>query len=64
MENARILDERLRRIISEVSGSTGREIKKNLLTDLTEAFQTTIEVHSRRETKKLLEMLKNTVEKM
>jgi ribosomal protein S7 len=64
VENARLLDERLRKIISEVSSSTGKEIKKNLLKDLTEAFQTTIEAYSRRETTRLLEMLKSTIEKM
>lgn len=64
MENARILDERLRKIISEVSGRTGGEIKKNLLGDLGECFQTAIEEHSRRETTRLLELLKKAIEKM
>lgn len=64
MENARILDQRLRKIISEVSGNTGSEIKKNLLEDLSECFQTTIKEHSRRETARLLELMKRTIEKM
>jgi hypothetical protein len=64
MENARILDERLRKIISEISGRTGREIKHNLLGDLGECFQTAIEEHSRKETTRLLELLKKAIEKM
>jgi hypothetical protein len=64
VENARILDERLRKIISEISGRTGTEIKKNLLGDLGECFQTAIEEHARKETTRLLELLKKTIEKM
>ncbi|MDD4237437.1 MAG: hypothetical protein PHT62_02595 [Desulfotomaculaceae bacterium] len=64
MENARILDARLRKIISEVSLRTGGEIKKNLLGDLGECFQTAIEEYSRRETTRLLKLLKKAIEKM
>lgn len=64
MENARILDERLRKIISEVSGRTGKEIKKNLLGDLGECFQAAMEKHSGKETFRLLELVKKAVEKM
>jgi len=34
MENARALDEKLRRIIKEISDSTGSEIKRNLIHEL------------------------------
>jgi len=34
MQNARALDERLRKIIREVSDSTGQEIKQNLIEEL------------------------------
>lgn len=64
MENARVLDERLRKIISEISSRTGREIKKNLLGDLGEYFQTAIEKQSRQETMRLLEQVKNAIEKI
>jgi len=64
VENARILDERLRKIIREVSGRTGREIKNNLLGDLGERFQTAIEEHSRQETVRMLKLLKKAIEKM
>lgn len=33
MENARLIDERLRKIIREVSAGTGTEIKRNLLAE-------------------------------
>lgn len=38
MENARTLDEKLRRIIKEVSNSTGSEIKRDLLQELAAAM--------------------------
>jgi hypothetical protein len=34
MQNARALDERLRKIIREVSDSTGQEIKRDLIEEL------------------------------
>ena len=38
MENARALDEKLRRIIKEVSDNTGSEIKRDLLHELVSAM--------------------------
>ncbi|MCL2336665.1 MAG: hypothetical protein FWC60_04505 [Firmicutes bacterium] len=38
MENARALDERLKKIITAVSNSTGAEIKRELIPELTAAF--------------------------
>ena len=38
MENARALDEKLRRIIKEVSDDTGSEIKRDLLHELISAM--------------------------
>ncbi|MCG8403206.1 MAG: hypothetical protein MJA84_16675 [Firmicutes bacterium] len=38
MENARALDEKLRRIIKEVSDDTGSEIKRDLLHELVSAM--------------------------
>lgn len=64
MENARLLDERLRRIIGDVSGHTGGEIKKNLLSDLENCVRAALEEHSHRETARLLALLKRAVEKM
>lgn len=64
MENARLLDERLRKIISEISNRTGGEIKKNLLGDLGECFQAAIEKQSSKQTMRLLEQVKNAIEKI
>jgi len=38
MENARALDDRLKKIIKEVSNSTGTEIKRDLLQELAAAM--------------------------
>ncbi len=38
MQNARALDERLRKIIREISDSTGQEIKRDLIKELTNIF--------------------------
>lgn len=64
MENARLLDERLRRIIGEVSGHTGGEIKKNLLKDFEASVRSALEVQWRGETARLLAMLKKAVDKI
>lgn len=64
MENARLLDERLRRIIGEIGGRTGKEIKKNLLDDFETRVCTALKDHSHRETIRLLELLKRTIEKI
>lgn len=64
VENARLLDERLRRIIGEVSGRTGGEIKKNLLNDFENYVRAALEEHSHRETARLLALLKRAIEKI
>lgn len=63
MENARLLDERLRKIIGEVSGRTGGEIKKNLLMDFEDRVRSAMEEHSYRETARFLALLKRALEK-
>lgn len=64
MEHARILDERLRRIIGEVSGRTGGEIKKNLLGDLEKCVRAAMEEHCEKETVRFLSLLKKAIEKI
>lgn len=64
MENARLLDERLRKIISEVSLRTGGEIKKSLLSDFHEQVRCTLEENSKRERARLLALLKKAIEKI
>ncbi len=63
MENARHLDERLRRIIREVSIWTGSEINKTLLTDFAHGTRSILEEHCRRETRKFLVLFKDAVDK-
>jgi len=63
LENARLLDARLRKIIGEVSDRTGREIKGNLLQELEAAVNAAIEKHFQKETVRILALLKSTIEK-
>ncbi|HPU35161.1 MAG TPA: hypothetical protein PL078_02735 [Bacillota bacterium] len=62
MDNARLLDERLRRIIREISGRTGGEIRKDLLQDFGEHVRFALEEHTRRETSRLLLNLKRAID--
>lgn len=64
MENARLLDERIRRIIGEISNRTGGEIKKNLLQDMESSFHNILEEHYRRETVRFLTLLKRTIDRI
>lgn len=63
MENARILDERLRKIIGEVSGRTGGEIKKTLVNDIEDCVQSALEAHTRKESIRFLTLLKASIDK-
>ncbi len=62
MENARVLEERLRKIIGEISCRTGNEIKKHLLDDFGKCLRTTIATHTEKETVKFLSLLKKSVD--
>lgn len=64
MENARLLDERLRRIIREISEKTGGEIKKNLIVEIKDCFSTVIEEHHRKEVTDFLKLIKTAVDNM
>lgn len=64
MENARHLDERLRRIIGEVSKRTGGEINKNLLSDFEHSIQNIMEERCRHETNRFLLLLKKAVDRI
>ncbi len=64
MENARLLDERLKRIIGEVGYRTSGEIKKNLLQEIEKSFLSVLEAHSRRETIRLLSLFSDVVNKI
>jgi len=64
VENARLLDERLRRIIGEIGGHTGGEIKKNLLGGFEKSVRAALEEHATRETARFLALLKKAVDKI
>jgi len=64
MENARLLDERLRKIIGEVSGHTGGEIKKNLLREFDASVNAAMNRHSQKETVRILALLKSAIDKL
>jgi len=63
MDSARLLDERLRRIIREISGRTGGEIRKDLLQDFGEHVFA-LEEHTQREASRLLLNLKRAIDKI
>lgn len=64
MENARLLDERLRKIIGEVSNHTGREIKKNLLQDVDAGVNKAVAKNLQQETVRMLALLKSAIDKL
>ncbi|MFZ5646358.1 MAG: hypothetical protein ACOY30_01930 [Bacillota bacterium] len=62
MENARVLDERLRRIIREVSARTGGEIKVQMVEEFTRSVDR-ISVHnSQMQAISLMSMLKRSLD--
>ncbi len=60
MENARALDDKLRRIIREVSNSTGTEIKRDLLQELA----TAIDAKQSRDMRKFLDSFNRALKKI
>jgi len=64
LENARLLDARLRKIISEVSIYTGREIKKNLLQDIEASVNAAVEKNFQKETVRMLALLRSIIENL
>ena len=60
LENARILDERLKKIVQDISGKTGDNIKQNLLQELEDRFSKIIvELSEKKLTDLLLSVKKN-----
>ncbi|OAT81190.1 hypothetical protein [Desulfotomaculum copahuensis] len=64
MENARALEDRLKGIIREISGQTGREIKKDLLAGLARDVTTIVQNNTRQELTRTLNLLKETLKQM
>ncbi|RKO67638.1 hypothetical protein [Desulfofundulus salinus] len=61
MENARVLEERLKRIIREVSNHTGNEIKQDLLVDLEKEVTAIVRQNSQQEVTRFLTLLKGAI---
>lgn len=64
MDNARLLDERLRRIIREVSTRTGGEIKVQMVEDFTRAVDRITEQIHRRQAINFMTMLKKSLDEL
>ncbi|TYO94682.1 hypothetical protein [Desulfallas thermosapovorans] len=60
MQNARALDERLRKIIKEISDSTGQEIKRDLIEELARM----VNEHRAREIYNFLETFNRALKKI
>ena len=54
MDNARILDERLKKIVRDISEKTGDNIKLDLVQELEDRFSTIIVEHSEKKLNDLL----------
>lgn len=64
MENARQLDERLRRIIREVSAHTGGEIKIHMVEEFTRSVDMITAQNSRRQAAYLMSALKRSLDEL
>ncbi|MCL6612026.1 MAG: hypothetical protein K6T66_10865 [Peptococcaceae bacterium] len=64
MDNARLLDDRLRRIIREVSTRTGGEIKVQMVEDFTRAVDRITSQAHRRQALSFMTMLKKSLEEL
>lgn len=64
MDNARLLDDRLRRIIREVSARTGGEIKVQMVEDFTRAVDQASDQIHRRQTISFMSMLKRSLDEL
>ncbi len=64
MDNARLLDDRLRRIIREVSTRTGGEIKVQVVEDFTRAVDRITDQNNRRQAVNLMTMLKKSLDEL
>ena len=60
MENARALDEKLRRIIKDISDSTGSEIKRDLMRELANY----LDANQNREMRRFLESFNQALKKI
>jgi hypothetical protein len=64
MENARLLDEKLKNIIREIGGRTGEEIKALVVEDIIRDMEVIIDRHSQRQLIRLLTVLKKGLDEI
>jgi hypothetical protein len=64
LENARLLDERLRRIIREISSRTGGELKVQIVEEFTRAVDRITEQNQRRQTVRMMAILKRSLDEL
>jgi len=64
VDNARLLDERLRRIIREVSTRTGEEMKVHMVEDFTRAVDRLADPVHRRQAFHFMSMLKRSLDQL
>lgn len=64
MENARALEDRLKSIIREISGQTGREIKKDLLAGFEQEVTGIVQKNTRQELTRTLTLIKETLKQI
>lgn len=62
MDNAKLLDDRLRRIIREVSTRTGGEMKVQMVEDFTRAVDRITDLSHRRQAHHIMSMLKKSLD--
>jgi len=61
MENARLLEERLKKIFREVSSITGREIQNDLLADFKKEVSEIVQQNTRCELMRTLVLFRNVL---
>ncbi len=62
MENARMLDERLRKIIREIGSRTGEEVKSLVVNDIIREVEAVIARNNERQLIRLLTMMKKSLD--
>ncbi|ACV62589.1 hypothetical protein Dtox_1732 [Desulfofarcimen acetoxidans DSM 771] len=64
MENARILDERLKKIVRDISSKTGHNIKLDLIQDLEERLNKMLNQQSEKKLNQLLIAFKKNLDEL
>lgn len=64
MENARLLDERLKKIIREIGSRTGEEVKSLVADDIVREVETVIVKNNERQLIRLLTVIKKSLDEI